>query len=278
MMKKILVPTDFSTSAQYASDYAMHLANLNDAEVLFLHIMPIPVDWIPLNHDQEKFYPDVSKKVRKAQSNLNALTDKAVKLGVRSQSYLHYNDTYQYITNYAENNNFDLITMGFRGTNRNNPFFGSNTNRVVRSSNIPVLMISQPITEIKKIGFFSDFDKESHGIAKTLNTFTMITKAELYLVFINTAFNFFDSDTIQDRIDEFSEKLEYHTGYIIHNDHSIQLGIDNVCKKKNIDLIVMAPYGKTSIDRLFYGSYTESVINHTNKSILSIPMSMAFSI
>ena len=41
--KKILVPTDFSPSAQEAADFASRLAHERGASLVFLHVEAVPI-------------------------------------------------------------------------------------------------------------------------------------------------------------------------------------------------------------------------------------------
>jgi len=43
MMKKILVPVDFSKYATYAFEFAVQIARKSEGEILLTHIMDFPV-------------------------------------------------------------------------------------------------------------------------------------------------------------------------------------------------------------------------------------------
>jgi len=272
-MKKILVPTDFSECATNASEYAIKLAKLGNVEVIFLHIMAIPIDWIHLNHNQEKLYPDITKKVHKTQSKLNEWTEKAEKQGVVAHSYLHYNENHQDIIKSAQDNDCDLIVMGYQGIDSfSDLFVGSNTLRVVRISEIPVLVINKPIQKVKNVAFISTFESEYYVLRGYIADFIELTNYKLHLVYINTPLSFLDSGTVQNRIAKFKKNLELTAKSSIHNDYAFETGINNFCERNNIDLVITATHHKTGINRFVSGSLTENMIHQLYVPVLGIPL------
>ena len=69
-MKKILVPSDFSECANKAAQVAINISKMTGAEIRFLHIADVPVDWFSME-DNENMYPEVTKNVRHFQSKLD---------------------------------------------------------------------------------------------------------------------------------------------------------------------------------------------------------------
>jgi len=65
-MKKILIPTDFSSCADNAINVALEIARKVRAEVQFVHCLPVPTDWVSLGADQDKLYPEVIERSRKS--------------------------------------------------------------------------------------------------------------------------------------------------------------------------------------------------------------------
>ena len=62
-MKNILVPTDFSKNCTKAANLGIEIAKLYDAEIHFLHQMTTPVDWVKLDKQKEKRYPETLKEI-----------------------------------------------------------------------------------------------------------------------------------------------------------------------------------------------------------------------
>ena len=47
-------------------------------------------------------------------------------------------------------------------------------------------------------------------------------------------------------------------------------GIHEAAKRINADLIAMETHGRTGLSRFFYGSQTESVVNHADIPVLTV--------
>lgn len=56
-MKSILIPTDFSQSANNAAEFAFEIALILGLPVRFLHSIKTTVDWPKINRKDEVKYP-----------------------------------------------------------------------------------------------------------------------------------------------------------------------------------------------------------------------------
>ena len=79
-MKNILVTTDFSSLSNQASEYAIRIAEKANAEIHFLHIQQTLVDWVQLDKEKEKNYPQTLKEIGHAKGELKKWEKKAKKL------------------------------------------------------------------------------------------------------------------------------------------------------------------------------------------------------
>ena len=274
----ILIPTDFSSCANHASNFAINLAQLFGARITYVHLMSIPIDWTHLEKDQtKKMYPDVTQKVNEANTKLQELRDRAEQEGVDAEFYVHYNESLEFLLEFAEKRNVDMIIMGSHGANGIREFFiGTNTQKIIRNANIPVLVVKNQVKPIRKIAIVSDFGEQMEDANHFVKQFTTTFKAEVHLAYVNTPFAFFDSRTILKRMASFAEEFQNVDIYKmhIHNDYQIESGIKHFCADHNIDLIVMGTHGKKGIDRLFSGSMAENVINHQQVPVLCLPISV----
>lgn len=60
-MKNILVPTDFSENCTKAADLGIKMAKLFNSEIHFYHLIHTPVDWVKLDKQKEKRFPETLK-------------------------------------------------------------------------------------------------------------------------------------------------------------------------------------------------------------------------
>lgn len=271
---KYLVPTDFSACAQKASSVAIDLAAKAGAEIIFLHLINIPFDWTNLSAERKQtMYPEITEKVAQVESKLNEWIHQANKKNVAASMHLHYNEYKSFITDFASKENADLIVMGSQGADEMKDFIvGTNTQRVVRFSKIPVLVVKEPLNSIKKIALISDFSDENMQSEAFVSNFVTLTGAELHLVFINTPLNFNATRVISQRLRGFQSDFYFQTKSHIYNDFQFESGVKNFCKDYNIDLIIMSTHGRKGLDFIAAGSLTENVIAHLNLPVLSLPL------
>lgn len=139
MFKRILVPTDFGEPAQHALDVAIELATRFEASILLLHVYPVVV---PVAYDDAFAWPldEIEKAARKT---LDARLASAKARHPGCEAILKAGTAGVEIVSVANQCKADLIVMGThgrRGVSR--LMLGSVAERVVRTSPIPVLTVS----------------------------------------------------------------------------------------------------------------------------------------
>ncbi|MBN8702351.1 MAG: universal stress protein [Bacteroidetes bacterium] len=140
-IKKILMPTDFSKTAQNAMKYAIELAWTHKAKLTLMHVVP----YIPnLGHDIAGYYLLAQKEdLKRAQIKMKELQDEILSKFLLKVKTIVKNDYVQgAIVDYAKSSNTDLIIMGTHGVTGIKEFFiGSNSYGVVNQSHCPVITI-----------------------------------------------------------------------------------------------------------------------------------------
>jgi nucleotide-binding universal stress UspA family protein len=140
--KLILSPVDFSDPSHEALDTAAALASRYDGELLLVHVVPmIPRLPSPATiFNEAEFEQELHKDAEKRLTVLaNQLKAKGVK--VRSELGLA-NDVGMEIIRIGEQNKADLIVIATHGmTGWHKLAFGSVTDKVVRASHLPVLVL-----------------------------------------------------------------------------------------------------------------------------------------
>jgi nucleotide-binding universal stress UspA family protein len=274
MLNKILVPTDFSDCATRASKVAIEIAKQSGADIHFLHITSIPIDWIQLNSDQDNWYPDVTHDVNQKKHNLQELVKLAQLEAIDAKSYLGYNEGFQDILNYIDNQDISLVVMGSHGAGGIKEFFlGSNAQKIVRQSPVPVLILKSE-TSLDSFGdiiFVSDFEEENIRPFQNLVDFAEAIKARIHVVFINTPTFFMDSWEIDDKMEPFIRMAGDSLGRTdVIDSYVFEDGLDKYCDEFDSVLVAMATHGRKGLSRVFYGSLTEKIVNHCNRPLLSL--------
>jgi nucleotide-binding universal stress UspA family protein len=143
-IKKILAPIDFSEVSNRSLDYAVDLAAQINAAVLVVHVYEIPVYGFPEGAIITP--PDVAADLAdRAQKSLDAAVSARRQRGVEISGTLSNGSPREEILRLAKECHADIIVMGTHGR-RGLPraLLGSVAERVVRTSEIPVLTVRGP--------------------------------------------------------------------------------------------------------------------------------------
>jgi len=271
-MKKILVPTDFSEHAEYALKVAAQIARENDGEIILLHMLELPgqgSDAVGTGSD----IPEIMFFKNKAIEKLESLMDVSYLDGIPVSEVIQFEKAFEGIINIGHKNNVDLIVMGSHGASGfQEMFIGSNTEKVVRSSDVPVLVIKQDDSafSVQKFVFASDFTDEIKSSFAKVVDFANKFKAHLNLVMINTPNNFKSTEVAKKIMADFvgSFNVSDYTTHI-YNDTNVEKGILNFSKSINADLIGMSTHGRKGLSHFFNGSISEDLVNHAQRPVVT---------
>lgn len=270
---KIIVPIDFSEHSDYALETAAIMARQYNAEILALHMLELS-DSVLLKADDvqnEKalFY------LKLAEKRFQEFLDKDYLNDIKVTPMVKHYKVFSEVSKVADEHSVDLIVMGSHGTSGfSELFMGSNTERVVRNSNVPVLVIKKKPHNLSfnKIILGTNFQKESRDIYKKVNN--AFGDNELYLLHVNVPNDNFRSTTeLEELANDFllgsDGNLDAKNKVHFVSDYTVENGIANFAKKVDADLIVVSTHGRTGIAHFFEGSITEDIANHANLPVLT---------
>ena len=208
-----------------------------------------------------------------ALNKLETLMESDFLEGITVSEIIQFEKAFDGIMEISKKNNVDLIVMGSHGVSGyEKMFFGSNTEKVVRTSEVPVLVIKNETIEFKadKIVFASDFSEEIKEPFKKLVAFAILFNSHLDLVMINTP-NSFKSTTVAEKIMSDFINGSNFTNYSTHiyNDVNVEKGILNFANSVDADLIGMCTHGRTGFSHFFNGSISEDLVNHTVRPVIT---------
>jgi universal stress protein A len=139
-----LVPTDFSTYADEALDYAIALASKLQARLTLLHVIHSVPLWA--EGDMGRALPDVylSQLEAQVQQGLEQRQQRIQAAGVQGNMLLVHGMPFQQIVDLARDQQIDLIVMGTHGrTGLKHLLLGSVAEKVVRLAPCSVLIVRQ---------------------------------------------------------------------------------------------------------------------------------------
>ena len=267
-MYKILVPVDFSEKSNYAVKMAAKIGKNIEAEIYLLHLVELPSGIVDMGAGSNFSIPESMMYLRKVKEKILDLKatyfhdDQIVKYSIKFQN------PFEGITDYVKKINANLIVMGSKGVSDfEEMIIGSNTEKVVRTSTIPVIVVKADSKKFKfkKLVFASNYDDENKGAFVDFLNFAKQFKTEIHLLKINTASSFENSFITKEKIKNFIKDFDLPKNTIhIHNDESVVKGITNFAKEIEADLIALTTHGRSGLSNLFNSSIAKSV----SKSVL----------
>jgi len=273
-MNKILVPIDFSEQATNAAKVAANIARKTGSEIYLLHMFDLPEDVIdPTNFTSGESAPLKVMFMKRIHEKFEKFKKSEFLKGLTVIESVQFHKTFEGIIDASKEHAIDLIIMGSQGTSGLEEFFiGSNTEKVVRNSDIPVLVIKdhQEDFEVKDIVFASDFTKENKKTFEKLLSFVSLFDSKIHLVKVNTPYNFETTRESNYTMDTFIREYDLKNYSInIYNDNSIERGIINFTNEIDADVIALNTHGRSGLSHLFNGSITEDLTNHSIKPVIT---------
>ncbi|PIA81640.1 universal stress protein UspA [Gaetbulibacter sp. 4G1] len=271
-MKKILVPTDFSEQAENALKVAAQLAKKHNCEIHLLHIIEIPMHKVDALSSYNNL-PEAVYFMKLAHKQFEELKAKDYLKGLVIHEHVDLHEIFKGIFQTCKKYSIDLVVMGSNGVSGlREMLIGSNTEKVVRTSETPVLVIknSHDKFNVNDFVFASDFKDESKSSYKKAIDFAKVLDAKIHLLMVNTPNKFITSAKANKRMNKFVEEFKF-SNYVtnIYNDLSIEKGIMNFSKSINADLIGMSTHGRQGISHFFNGSISEDLVNHAKRPVIT---------
>lgn len=273
-MKKIIVPVDFSKYSEYALEAAAILAKKNNSEIIVLHMLEMSNAVLTASGNGPK--PKMLFFLKLAEQKFQEFLNKDYLEGITVTPIVKNFKVFSEVSEVAKEHGADLIVMGSHGVSGfTEVFVGSNTEKVVRYSTLPVLVIKQkPVNlDFETVIFASDFSLKSVDVYQRAKAL-LGNNSKLHLLYINVpGENFRSTSDMEQNVASFLKKAEGNLNNLnkVHyiSDYSVQQGIINFSNVFGADLIVMPTHGRKGLAHFFEGSITEDMANRANLPVLT---------
>lgn len=277
-MKKILIPTDFSKEADLIMPIAAQFAKAFGAEVYFLHVSPQFLDdsfnFSGPQHagvSEEALF--MMKYLERVKEKLSKRVNSSTFIDIKTHGESKVGEMYPVLRDYADEIGADLIMMSSQGASGvDDLIIGSNAERVVRLSNVPVLVVKgkQEKLDINNILFATNGEEEGNELAQYVKSIAKAFGSSISLVNVNTPNNFYRTRTMLTMLEGFAKNNGIpDANIVIVNDSSEEDGILYAAETTNADIIIMGTHGRTGLAHLLSGSIAEDVVNHVKLPVLT---------
>jgi nucleotide-binding universal stress UspA family protein len=280
-MKKILVPTDFSTCANNAVDFAVQSAKYLPLEITLLHAFEhtgdVYTDYMGVNKAfNQELLDEVHQKLAQLKKAIQETEGITVNYSVITAPLLDS------VMQAAAEKKSDLIIMGTLGAGAlTEKIWGSKTASLIGKSKVPVMVIPYFYTWKKpeKILFATNHFEKDTAILDYL--FEMLG---LYMAKMQVAVITDEDDDKAETFLEHRRKLPQYEKMLRETYHDETLAaahlygkefedtLQRYIEENEIDILAMITYPRSSFwDRLFHPSITKRMTYHTNIPLLAIP-------
>lgn len=271
-MKKILVPCDFSDTAIYAYRFGLDVAAMSNGTVHLLNVVELPTmpntAFTPVRSLGMPLMRELSEK---AEINFDKMSKKFPMENVKTVSSVEFGVPSRIILKYVIKNSIDVVIMGSHGASGLKEYFvGSNAERIVRSSTVPVIVVKEFFKgPVKNIVFPNTMNTQNQeDLVLKVKTLQGAFKAHLHLVWINTPGNFTPDTITIKRLNAFAKCFSLKDFTInVFNHLAEEEGIMDFASLIDADIIAMGTHGRKGLSHMMSGSMTEDIVSH-GKSLI----------
>jgi nucleotide-binding universal stress UspA family protein len=276
-MKKILVPTDFSATAEKALNYAIQLAKRTNAQIVVLHVAEL------LDPDYDTEPEAILNYNDKEISHLNYLLIKAqahIELDekLHSVALLYNGKVVDSIKTVAEKYNIDMIVMGTQGKhNLRTNIFGTRTAEVIAATTVPVIAVPESYewTEPKNILLAMNEQNDSENVLAPVFSIANAFAASVSTVIFSDE----DANPVELLEDEYvMQEVKYRINRSFgRNVEALHIEGTDFSKtmqefitEQDVDMLVMITHKRSFLETLFASSMTKKMAYHTKVPLLSL--------
>jgi len=256
MEKIIICPTDFSDTANNATEYAAKLAQIINAELVLVNVQKIfaPIAAVSLNEGVGR---NTRENTLLASNKLKEMSREINKIFNISATYevdISTRSLAKTISSFENKNS--MIVMGTNGADDLTQFFwGTNTYNVIKQTKCPVLIIPEdfPFGSYKNILYPISEDKINRLALNQFNDFIKYFDAQLTFLYVsreNTESSAKTFDTLKEDVEIFfGEKFKLNFERIFSE--NVDDAIDDYIVDNTTDLLVMEMHPRSLLEKIF---------------------------
>ncbi|AWO00832.1 hypothetical protein DLD77_03535 [Chitinophaga alhagiae] len=275
-MKSLLILTDFSEAAFRAAEYACGIAaGLEVNRLILYHAYQTIVGGteIPVVQDSQEVYLESMRSLGLLHDRLKALAGPSVEIELVAEEAIlgeRINERYR-------QGEVIAVVMGVSGkSNLEKLLMGSMTAQVLKSSEMPVLIVPQNALvgrPVKTVVFATDLEEVTHVSLSRLYAFLDAFGASLYVLNVMPETQEKYAPETFEAITDLHRQLEKYAptfGYITRND--VVEGILTFSDERRASLIMAVPKKHGGFSALFHKSISKKLAYHSAIPLLLFPV------
>jgi nucleotide-binding universal stress UspA family protein len=267
-MKKILIPTDFSSVADNATQYAIEIADVFKSKLFLYHVYTISEADYDLNFS-DKEQPFRQKVKLKMKETLVKLEEITTQKGLTVKDKTYQGNILSLFKRTVKKDGIDLVVMGSKGASGiTKVIFGSVAASALEISKVPLLVVppEYPFQTLRHIVFAIDNKEVSKNVLSPLQNLALKFGAKVTILNVNTDSN---SDVKREKNLDFNDvETTYQTVPLSGN---INESISKFIEKEDCDLLCMVRRKKSFLESIFKRSVTKNQAYSNRVPLLVLP-------
>lgn len=280
-MKHILVPTDFSSCANNAIDFAVQTAKLSNGDVTLLHVFEMDgdlyTDYMGVNKEfNDALLVDIRNKLQQQKDKIEDTE------GVRVNTQLIKGYLKDSILLSITERHADLLVMGTLGASGiKEKLWGSKTASIINNTPIPLMVIPNEYVwnQPKKILLASNHFEKEPKILEAVFHLAGLFDAEIEVAIFTDE----DDDKAISFVEHTRTTPQYEKAlqevFKIQNIKATHLygklfedTLQEYIQQNDIDILSMITYHRNFWNQIFHPSITKRMSYHTKVPLLVIPL------
>ncbi|MFM2135569.1 MAG: hypothetical protein RL021_969 [Bacteroidota bacterium] len=268
-IRKLLVPSDFSSESANALLYAVSLAQKVGCRVTVYHAVHFPlVD--PHGIATAMSQSDLEELARK---RLMAFVEEVMaSTGFRQiETAIGTGFAVDAIADFAKQQEVDLVVMGTHGAEGISAILGTNTAELMEKCGCPILSVPAAVrfSDPRRILFATDFADNDFQSIYLLSQYFKVFRTEIVVAHVQHQG---DRKVEKGLMEWFKNQVQKNIPYDkisfeLIEGPSVHSALNEFIEKSNYDLVVTSMRRRNFFDRLTGSSLTKKLVNHS-----SVPM------
>lgn len=271
VMRKVLIPTDFSENALNAIKYAMELFKYERSDFIIMHAYADEVYENNLDLTRSLFNEYKEKVKESSDRELQKILQEMLEISPNPRHEYDYTSVFGSLIDEAneliDKENIDVLVMGTKGaSNSKDITFGSNTLQVIKYVKCPVLAIPAKFNDVQpqNILFLTDYQLPyQRRELKLVSTIAKDFVASINFLYVskfeNLSFRQQDNKSILN-----CYMVDIKTDHIQAPGQDVEAVTNKYIKDNKIDMLVMTNSRHSYLENLLYTSNIDKLGLHIN--------------
>jgi nucleotide-binding universal stress UspA family protein len=287
VIRKILVPVDYSECSKFACRYAIKIACRVGAEIKFFHTYYSPAfDLIELAgavQTQTQLREEVTTNLEESEkatieSFIQQMKDYVAECGMKAAMFSYdiapgvpEDEIIQFSQEYEP----DLVVMGTHGKGTGvGSIIGSVTAAVINRISFPIIAVPEKYIfigekNVKNVLYVTDFDESDFLSLKKLMNITEQLDLDIHCVHIGENPKEWDQVKMDGLMAYFSKAYgKTQVTYSFINQKNLLENLDNLVREKSINIVSLTSHRRNIIDKLFRPNLPKKLFYHSGIPLL----------